>query len=92
MISPICRKRVDFPSRTSVPSQGGDFLCPSVEADGASVAVKDWSEDQDYREGWGDATRASRQQWDREFCFREAGVARFNDVVDDGYEESGHEL
>jgi hypothetical protein len=55
------------------------------------VAVDDWSEEQDYREGWGDATRASRQQRDREFCFREAGVARFNDVVDDGYEESGHE-
>lgn len=91
MISPTCRRRVELPSRPSVPSQGGAFLCPSVEAEGACVAVDDWSEEQDYREGWGDVTRASRQQRDREFCFREAGVARFNDVVDDGYEESGHE-
>ena len=55
------------------------------------MAVDDWSEEYDYREGWGDAALASRQPQDREFCFREAGVARFNDVVDDGYEESGHE-
>ena len=43
-------------------------------------------DDQDYREPWDQAgsTQSSGKQCDsaKEFCFREAGVQRFNDIVD----------
>ncbi len=45
----------------------------------------EWSEEQDYLECWAIAGRPSHSKHSREFCFREAGVARFNDVVDDEY-------
>ena len=34
-----------------------------------------------------DADRRFPRPKPREFCFREAGVERFNDVYDDGYDE-----
>ena len=49
--------------------------------------MTEWSEEQDYRESWAVARRPSRSKHSREFCFREAGVARFNDIVDDEYGE-----
>ena len=38
--------------------------------------------DSDYREAWADEG-SERPRQAREFLFREAGVARFNDVYDD---------
>ena len=73
------------------PPEEGIFYALASAAHSATEAVTDWSKEHAYREGWGDDALASQQQRDREFCFREAGVVRFNDVVDDGYEESGHE-
>ena len=49
----------------------------------------DWDDDQDYREGWCD-TKERAEKPHRVFTFKEAGVARFNDVVDDGYDEAEH--
>ena len=51
------------------------------------AAVSDWQEEQDYREGWDQPRSKDRQSPPREFCFREAGVSRFNDVVDAGDDE-----
>ena len=55
------------------------------------MAVDDWSEEQDYREAWSQDARTPPPQQRREFCFREAGVARFNDVVDEGFEDPEQE-
>lgn len=53
--------------------------------------MNEWSDERDYREGWYSSARRSPPSQLSEFCFREAGVTRFNDVVDDGYEESEHQ-
>ena len=45
-------------------------------------------QEHDFSEPWADVERRSPQDRAREFCFREAGVERFNDVYDDGYEEN----
>lgn len=50
-------------------------------------SVSDWQEEQDYREGWDQPRSKDQKPASREFCFREAGVSRFNDVVDAGDEE-----
>ena len=63
----------------------------SVIDAGVAKAVTDWSEEQDYREAWSKDARTPPPQRRREFCFREAGVARFNDVVDEGFDEPEHE-
>ena len=58
----------------------------------AIVAMADWRDEQDYREGW-DTSRSPREPaHPAAFCFREAGVQRFNDVVDDGYDERDRSL
>ena len=44
-------------------------------------------QEHDFSEPWADADRRSPRPKPREFCFREAGVERFNDVYDDGYDE-----
>ena len=49
--------------------------------------MSDWREEKDYREGWDQSRSMDRASHAREFCFREAGVSRFNDVVDAGDEE-----
>ena len=49
--------------------------------------MSDWQEEQDYREGWDQPRSKDRNSLSREFCFREAGVSRFNDVVDAGDDE-----
>ena len=49
--------------------------------------MPDWQEEQDYREGWDQSRSKDQKPASREFCFREAGVSRFNDVVDAGDEE-----
>ena len=51
------------------------------------AAVSDWQEEQDYREGWDQPRSKERTVSSSEFCFREAGVSRFNDVVDAGDHE-----
>ena len=55
------------------------------------LKVSDWREEGDYREAWDQPPTKPGKALREEFCFREAGVARFNDVVDDGYEDPGHE-
>ena len=45
--------------------------------------MTDWSEEHDYRERWSHPADERRSQQRREFFFREAGVARFNDLVDE---------
>jgi len=54
-------------------------------------AVTDWCEEQDYREAWSKDARTPPSQRRSEFCFREAGVARFNDVVDEDFDEPEQE-
>ena len=49
--------------------------------------MSEWTEEQDYREAWDKDIRIPPPQRRREFCFREAGVARFNDVVDEGFDD-----
>ena len=44
-------------------------------------------QEHDFSELWADADRRSPRPQPREFCFREAGVERFNDIYDDGYDE-----
>ena len=53
--------------------------------------VSEWRDERDYREAWDQPAGKPGQPLRKEFCFREAGVARFNDVVDDGYEEPEHD-
>ena len=49
--------------------------------------MSDWQEEQDYREGWDQPRFKAQKPASREVWFREAGVSRFNDVVDAGDEE-----
>ncbi len=49
--------------------------------------MSDWQEEQDYREGWDQSRSKERTSPSGEFCFREAGVSRFNDLVDAGDDE-----
>lgn len=55
-------------------------------------AVSEWFEEPDFSEPWSGITPAAKAKTGHplreEFCFREAGVSRFNDVVDDGYDDS----
>ena len=44
-------------------------------------------QEHDFSEPWADADRSSARSKPREFCFREAGVERFNDIYDYGYDE-----
>ena len=44
-------------------------------------------QEHDFSEPWAVADRRSARPKAREFLFREAGVERFNDVYDDGYDE-----
>ena len=53
--------------------------------------MSEWRDERDYREAWDRPAGKPGQPLRKEFCFREAGVARFNDVVDDGYEEPEHD-
>ena len=44
-------------------------------------------EESDFRESWDESGERADRRPARHFQFREAGVERFNDVYDDGYEE-----
>ena len=44
-------------------------------------------DDQDFRESWAQDEKARWSESPRVFRFREAGVERFNDLYDDGYDD-----
>ena len=44
-------------------------------------------EDVDFRESWADVGSRPPRDAQRHFQFKEAGVERFNDVYDDGYDD-----
>tara|TARA_B100001173_G_scaffold291198_1_gene282425 strand:+ start:1341 stop:1637 length:297 start_codon:yes stop_codon:yes gene_type:complete len=44
-------------------------------------------EDVDFRESWADVGSCPPRDVQRHFQFKEAGVERFNDVYDDGYDD-----
>ena len=44
-------------------------------------------DDQEFRESWAQDEKARWSERPRVFRFREAGVERFNDLYDDGYDD-----
>jgi len=44
-------------------------------------------EEGDFRESWADVGPRPPRDAQRHFQFKEAGVERFNDVYDDGYDD-----
>ena len=44
-------------------------------------------EERDFRESWADVGSRPPRRAPEHFHFREAGVERFNDVYDDGYDD-----
>ena len=67
---------------------GGVFdqgLTVSITSDTAGNMQSE--DENDFRESWAEAGDRPAQRPSRHFHFREAGVERFNDVYDDGYDE-----